>query len=191
MQWFLSGVLFVLGGILSVLLLMNTWSLIMLVFEQHQMGGNEILGSIVTWFLYFEFLALIAKYYQSGLHFPLRYFIYIGVTAIIRLIILYHDDPLLAVHPRPARRAVPGEHQAAETGRIEGARPGGRTIGRSDGRTIRRSGGRAAGRAGGRAIRRPPCAGIAPGRAPRGSRASASENEKAPANRGFQIRWSG
>ena len=65
MQWFLSGVLFVLGGILSVLLLMNTWSLIMLVFEQHQMGGNEILGSIVTWFLYFEFLALIAKYYQS------------------------------------------------------------------------------------------------------------------------------
>lgn len=94
MQWFLSGVLFVLGGILSVLLLMNTWSLIMLVFEQHQMGGNEILGSIVTWFLYFEFLALIAKYYQSGLHFPLRYFIYIGVTAIIRLIILYHDDPM-------------------------------------------------------------------------------------------------
>lgn len=93
MQWFLSGVLFVLGGILSVLLLMNTWSLILLVFEQHQMGGNDILGSIVTWFLYFEFLALIAKYYQSGLHFPLRYFIYIGVTAIIRLIILYHDDP--------------------------------------------------------------------------------------------------
>ena len=28
------------------------------------------------------------------LHFPLRYFIYIGVTAIIRLIILYHDDPM-------------------------------------------------------------------------------------------------
>lgn len=94
MQMFLSGVLFVLGGILSVLLLMNTWSLILLVFEAHLTGGNEILGSIVTWFLYFEFLALIAKYYQSGLHFPLRYFIYIGITAIIRLIILYHDDPV-------------------------------------------------------------------------------------------------
>lgn len=94
MQLFLSGVLFVLGGILSVLLLMSTWNLITLVFVAHEMSGAEILGSIVTWFLYFEFLALIAKYYQSGLHFPLRYFIYIGVTVIVRLIILYHDDPM-------------------------------------------------------------------------------------------------
>lgn len=94
MQLFLSGVLFVLGGILSVLLLMSTWNLITLVFVAHEMSGAEILGSIVTWFLYFEFLALIAKYYQSGLHFPLRYFIYIGITAIIRLIILYHDEPI-------------------------------------------------------------------------------------------------
>lgn len=94
MQLFLSGVLFVLGGILSVLLLMSTWNLITLVLVAHEMSGAEILGSIVTWFLYFEFLALIAKYYQSGLHFPLRYFIYIGVTVIVRLIILYHDDPM-------------------------------------------------------------------------------------------------
>ena len=93
MQWFLSGVLFVLGGIMSVLLLKNTWSLILLGIAESMNEGNDILGSIVTWFLYFEFLALIAKYYQSGLHFRLSYFIYIGVTAIIRLIILYHDDP--------------------------------------------------------------------------------------------------
>lgn len=93
MQLFLSGVLFVLGAILSALLVMSTWSLINLVFVSHQISSSEILGAIVTWFLYFEFLALIAKYYQSGLHFPLRYFIYIGVTAIIRLIILYHDNP--------------------------------------------------------------------------------------------------
>lgn len=94
MQLFLSGVLFVLGAVLSVLLLMSTWDLICLVFAEGGAGNGEILGSIVTWFLYFEFLALIAKYYQSGLHFPLRYFIYIGITAIIRLIILYHDDPV-------------------------------------------------------------------------------------------------
>lgn len=94
MELFLSGVLFVLGGILSVLLLMNTWSLIQIVIRTHEITSSELLGSIVTWFLYFEFLALIAKYYQSGLHFPLRYFIYIGITAIIRLIIIYHEDPL-------------------------------------------------------------------------------------------------
>lgn len=94
MQLFLSGALFVLGAILSVLLLMSTWSLVSIVVETHQFDSGEILGAIVTWFLYFEFLALIAKYYQSGLHFPLRYFIYIGITAIVRLIILYHDDPM-------------------------------------------------------------------------------------------------
>ena len=90
MQIFLSGALFVLGAVLSVLLLMSTWNLILLVFVAHEVSSNEILASIVTWFLYFEFLALISKYYQSGLHFPLRYFIYIGITAIVRLIILYH-----------------------------------------------------------------------------------------------------
>ena len=94
MRCFLSGVLFVLGGILSFLLLVSTWRLIQLVFVEHDLYSSEILGFIVTWFLYFEFLALIAKYYQSGLHFPLRYFIYVGVTAIVRLIILYHDDPM-------------------------------------------------------------------------------------------------
>lgn len=94
MQIFLSGALFVLGAVLSVLLLMSTWNLILLVFVAHEVSSNEILASIVTWFLYFEFLALISKYYQSGLHFPLRYFIYIGIIAIVRLIILYHDDPM-------------------------------------------------------------------------------------------------
>ena len=111
MQLFLSGVLFILGGILSVLLLMSTWNLISLVFVAHELSGAEILGSIVTWFLYFEFLALIAKYYQSGLHFPLRYFIYIGITAIIRLI---HSVPrrpyahahLLYLDPRAGRGAL-------------------------------------------------------------------------------------
>ena len=94
MRLFLSGVLFILGAVLSVLLLRSTWLLVQLVFVDQETSSSSILGSIVTWFLYFEFLALIAKYYESGLHFPLRYFIYIGVTAIVRLIILYHDDPM-------------------------------------------------------------------------------------------------
>ena len=44
MQLFLSGVLFVLGGILSVLLLMSTWNLISLVLVAHEMSGAEILA---------------------------------------------------------------------------------------------------------------------------------------------------
>ncbi len=33
-----------------------------------------------------------SKYFKSGFHFPLRYFIYIGITAIIRLIIVDYDN---------------------------------------------------------------------------------------------------
>ena len=49
---------------------------------------------LVVYFLYFEFIALIVKYFQSGFHFPLRYFVYIGITAIVRLIIVDHKSPL-------------------------------------------------------------------------------------------------
>ena len=53
-----------------------------------------LIEEIITFFLYFEFIALIVKYFQSGFHFPLRYFVYIGITAIVRLIIVDHKSPL-------------------------------------------------------------------------------------------------
>ncbi|MDU3814087.1 MAG: phosphate-starvation-inducible PsiE family protein [Klebsiella grimontii] len=31
---------------------------------------------------------------ESGFHFPLRYFVYIGITAIVRLIIIDHESPM-------------------------------------------------------------------------------------------------
>ncbi|WP_167628503.1 phosphate-starvation-inducible protein PsiE [Listeria valentina] len=54
----------------------------------------DMTEDILIFFLYFEFIALIIKYFQSGYHFPLRYFIYIGITAIVRLIIVDHTDAL-------------------------------------------------------------------------------------------------
>ncbi|XBS69049.1 phosphate-starvation-inducible protein PsiE [Acerihabitans sp. KWT182] len=53
-----------------------------------------LIEGIVNYFLYFEFIALIVKYFQAGYHFPLRYFVYIGITAIIRLIIVDHKNSL-------------------------------------------------------------------------------------------------
>ncbi|AXW88602.1 MULTISPECIES: phosphate-starvation-inducible protein PsiE [Lonsdalea] len=52
-----------------------------------------LIESLVVYFLYFEFIALIVKYFESGYHFPLRYFVYIGITAIVRLIIVDHKNP--------------------------------------------------------------------------------------------------
>ncbi|MFK8259212.1 phosphate-starvation-inducible protein PsiE [Erwinia sp. AnSW2-5] len=58
-----------------------------------QTSSYLLIEGIVIYFLYFEFIALIIKYFQSGYHFPLRYFVYIGITAIIRLIIVDHKNP--------------------------------------------------------------------------------------------------
>lgn len=58
-----------------------------------QTSSYLLIDGIVIYFLYFEFIALIIKYFQSGYHFPLRYFVYIGITAIIRLIIVDHKNP--------------------------------------------------------------------------------------------------
>lgn len=49
---------------------------------------------ILIFFLYFEFIAMIVKYFQENYHFPLRYFLYIGITAMIRLVIVDHDNPV-------------------------------------------------------------------------------------------------
>ncbi|PZE20250.1 phosphate-starvation-inducible protein PsiE [Paenibacillus xerothermodurans] len=54
----------------------------------------ELLERILIFFLYFEFIVMIVKYFQEGYHFPLRYFLYIGMTAMLRLIIVDHDSPV-------------------------------------------------------------------------------------------------
>ncbi len=56
------------------------------------------LASILIFFLYFEFVAMIVKYFKENYHFPLRYFLYIGITAMIRLIIVEHDNALSTMY---------------------------------------------------------------------------------------------
>ena len=48
----------------------------------------------VMFFLYFGFIGLIVQYFKSGYHFPLRYFIYAGITAMLRLIIVNHESSI-------------------------------------------------------------------------------------------------
>ncbi|PLR95123.1 phosphate-starvation-inducible protein PsiE [Bacillus sp. T33-2] len=54
----------------------------------------ELLERILNFFLYFEFIALVVKYFQEDYHFPIRYFLYIGITALIRLIIVNYQNPV-------------------------------------------------------------------------------------------------
>lgn len=57
-----------------------------------------LLQSVLTFFLYFEFLAMIIKYFKEDYHFPLRYFMYIGITATIRYIVVDHEDAIQTLY---------------------------------------------------------------------------------------------
>lgn len=93
LQWILNLVLIALAIILSVALIKETYQFFTYLFLSENASYYHLLEGILVFFLYFEFIALIIKYFQAHYHFPLRYFIYIGVTAIVRLIIVSHDKP--------------------------------------------------------------------------------------------------
>ncbi|QDY40640.1 phosphate-starvation-inducible protein PsiE [Candidatus Pantoea soli] len=94
LQWVLNIGLMILAVILVVFLGKETIHLANVLFSTGEQASSYLLiEGIVIYFLYFEFIALIVKYFQSGYHFPLRYFVYIGITAIIRLIIVDHKNP--------------------------------------------------------------------------------------------------
>ncbi|MEM6051723.1 phosphate-starvation-inducible protein PsiE [Erwinia sp. P7711] len=95
LQMLLNIGLIGLACILAVFLGKETFHLAnVLLNAGEQTSSYLLIDGIVIYFLYFEFIALIVKYFQSGYHFPLRYFVYIGITAIIRLIIVDHKNPL-------------------------------------------------------------------------------------------------
>ncbi|QHM72779.1 phosphate-starvation-inducible protein PsiE [Mixta intestinalis] len=94
LQWVLNAGLLILAIILIVFLGKETIHLANVLLNTGEAASAYLLvEGIVIWFLYFEFIALIVKYFQSGYHFPLRYFVYIGITAIIRLIVVDHKNP--------------------------------------------------------------------------------------------------
>ena len=51
-----------------------------------------LIEELITFLLYFEFIALIVKYFKNNFHVPLDFFLYIGITAIVRLLIISHES---------------------------------------------------------------------------------------------------
>ncbi|MGR6342321.1 phosphate-starvation-inducible protein PsiE [Priestia megaterium] len=94
LQLILNTALILLAVTLSVLLGKEIFHFIHFsIFNRGIETHYKIFESILVFFLYFEFIAMIVKYFQENYHFPLRYFLYIGITALIRLVIVEHDNP--------------------------------------------------------------------------------------------------
>ena len=95
-QWVLNFTLFSIGIVLTVAVLNTAFYIVTLIPGLFTTGVayTTFLEEIINFFLFFEFLSLVVKYFKNNFHFPLRYFIYIGITAIIRLIIVSHESSL-------------------------------------------------------------------------------------------------
>ncbi|MEH7121693.1 phosphate-starvation-inducible protein PsiE [Bacillus sp. JJ1532] len=94
LQIFLNASLVILATILSFLLIKELIIFFQLIIENDSNDYKLFLANILIFFLYFEFISMIVKYFKENYHFPLRYFIYIGITAMLRLIIVDHENPL-------------------------------------------------------------------------------------------------
>ncbi|ADF39245.1 phosphate-starvation-inducible protein [Priestia megaterium DSM 319] len=95
LRFILNTALILLAVTLSVLLAKEIFHFIHFsIFNRGVETHYKVLESILVFFLYFEFIAMIVKYFQENYHFPLRYFLYIGITALIRLVIVEHDNPV-------------------------------------------------------------------------------------------------
>ncbi|AKG34579.1 phosphate-starvation-inducible protein PsiE [Paenibacillus durus] len=93
LQWALNAALVVLALILVILLGKETIYIFGFINDGEHLTKIDLLEALLIYFLYFEFIALIIKYFEAHYHFPLRYFVYIGITAMIRLIIIDHESP--------------------------------------------------------------------------------------------------
>ncbi|MFD4852336.1 phosphate-starvation-inducible protein PsiE [Bacillus mycoides] len=94
LQYIINVALICLGIVLIVFLMKEVIQFIQELKLNSEESSYHLIDSIVVFFLYFEFIVMIIKYFQMNFHFPLRYFIYIGITAIVRLIIIDHDSPM-------------------------------------------------------------------------------------------------
>lgn len=94
LQLVLNISLIFLAVILSFLLVKELVIFSTLLIEKGSNDYKLFLANILIFFLYFEFITMIVKYFKEDYHFPLRYFIYIGITAMVRLIIVDHEHPI-------------------------------------------------------------------------------------------------
>jgi protein PsiE len=94
LQILLNFSLVFLAIILSFLLVKELSIFVRMILVGSKIDFKQFLESILIFFLYFEFITMIVKYFKENYHFPIRYFIYVGITAMTRLIIVEHNNPL-------------------------------------------------------------------------------------------------
>ncbi|MEK4700045.1 phosphate-starvation-inducible protein PsiE [Solibacillus sp. FSL R7-0668] len=94
LQMILNVGLTVLALALCVMLIIEMVEFLKFIVAGEKQEYKYFLAKILVFFLYFEFITMIVKYFKEDYHFPLRYFMYIGITAMLRLIIVEHESAM-------------------------------------------------------------------------------------------------
>lgn len=94
LQMILNVGLTVLALALCVMLVIEMIEFLKFIVAGEKQEYKYFLAKILVFFLYFEFITMIVKYFKEDYHFPLRYFMYIGITAMLRLIIVEHESAM-------------------------------------------------------------------------------------------------
>ncbi|HWO96417.1 MAG TPA: phosphate-starvation-inducible protein PsiE [Bacillus sp. (in: firmicutes)] len=92
LQFILNTSLVILATVLCILMAKEVLHFAKFIITSTSTDFQHFLEQILVFFLYFEFISMIVKYFRENYHFPMRYFLYIGITAMIRLIIVDHDS---------------------------------------------------------------------------------------------------
>lgn len=83
--------------VLSIILTYFLFRELSYIFKDISLGiknVHEIFSKVLVFFLYFGFISMISTYFKEKHHFPLRYLLYIGITATIRFIIVNNGDSI-------------------------------------------------------------------------------------------------
>lgn len=94
LQFILNVSLTLLAFVLASLMVLELKDFFIFLISVNEASFSEFFEKILIFFLYFEFIALIVKYFKEHYHFPLRYFMYIGITAMLRVIIINHENAI-------------------------------------------------------------------------------------------------
>jgi protein PsiE len=80
-------------GILFVGLIFKNFYFVVIGAVSGDLNSHEIIEKIFLIFLEIEIVASIKIYFNSNFHFPLRFFLYIGITDLVRSLIVRQNDP--------------------------------------------------------------------------------------------------
>lgn len=76
--------LILLGILLIVIMARQIFGIGMEIFQISEVNPDQVIHDVLSFFLFFEFFTMILRYLQEDHHLPIRYLIYICITAILR-----------------------------------------------------------------------------------------------------------